>query len=81
MKFEEMYELARMAHSNYAISKINHSIILIHDCVYTKDARLIRFDFIKHFNKMMDRQSQQFEAIEKAYGMDKIGDEYIFSSL
>jgi len=56
MKFEEMYELARMAHSNYAISKINHSIILIHDCV-------------------------QFEAIEKAYGMDKIGDEYIFSSL
>ena len=36
MKFEEMYELARMAHSNYAISKINHSIILIHDCVKKK---------------------------------------------
>jgi hypothetical protein len=48
---------------------------------YTKDARLIRFDFIEHLNKMMDRQSQQFQAIEKAYGMDNIGDEYIFSMI
>ncbi len=46
------------------------AIILIHDCVYTKDARLIRFDFIEHLNKMMDRQSQQFQTIEKAYDME-----------
>jgi len=26
---------------------------------------------------MMDRQSQQKQAIEKAYGMDDIGEEYI----
>jgi hypothetical protein len=70
-----------MAHLNYAISKINQSIILIHDFVYTKDARLIQFDFIEHLNKMMDRQSQQFQAIEKAYGMENIGDEYIFSMI
>jgi hypothetical protein len=31
MKFEEMCELARMAHLNCAISKINKAIILIHD--------------------------------------------------
>ena len=65
----------------YAISKINQAILLIHDCVCTKDACLIRFDFIEHLNKMMDRQSQQFQAIEKAYGMDDIGDEYIFSMI
>ena len=71
-----------MAHLNYAISKINQSIILIHDFVCKiMDARLIQFDFIEHLNKMMDRQSQQFQAIEKAYGMDNIGDEYIFSMI
>ncbi len=49
--------------------------------VYTKDARLIRFDFIEHLNNMMDRQSQRFLAIEKAYGMDDTGEEYIFSMI
>lgn len=76
-----MCELARMAHLNYAISKTNQIIVLIHDCVYTKDARLIRFEFIEHLNNMMDRQTQQFQEIEKSYGTDNIGDEYIFSMI
>jgi hypothetical protein len=32
-KFEDICELARMARLNYAISKINQAITLIHDCV------------------------------------------------
>ena len=69
MKFEEMSRQARMAHLNYAVSKINQIIVLIHDCVYTSDARLIRFEFIEHLNNMMDRQSEnpQFQEIEKSY--------------
>jgi hypothetical protein len=80
-KFEYMCEIARLAHLSYAISKINQIIVLIHDCVYTKDARLIRFEFIEHLNNIMDRQSEQFQEIEKSYGKDNIGDEYIFSMI
>ena len=80
-KFEEMCEIARLAHLNYAISKINQITLLIHDCVYTKDARLIRFEFIENLNNMMDRQSEQFHEIEKSYGKDNIGDEYIYSMI
>jgi len=41
----------------------------------------MRFGFIEHLNNLMDGQSQQFQAIEKAYGMDNIGEKYIFSMI
>ena len=81
MNFKEMCVSARMAHLKYTISKINQAILLIHECVYTIDARLIRFEFIAHLNNMMTRQSQQFENIQKAYSSDDIGEDYIFSSI
>jgi len=46
---------------NLWISKINQAIILIHDTVYNKDVRKIRFDFMAHLHKMMARQSEEFE--------------------
>jgi len=58
MNFKEMCISARMAHLKYTISKINQAILLIHECVYTIYARLIRFEFIAHLNNMMTRQSQ-----------------------
>jgi hypothetical protein len=78
MSFEEMCESARMAHVKFTISKINQAILLIHDCVYTMDARIIRFELI---DNVMTRQSQQFENIQKAYSSDDIGEEYIYSSI
>ncbi len=68
-KYEEMCELAGISHLKYELTEINQAIILIHDCVYTKDARKIIFNFTDHLHKMMKRQSEEFD----------IGEEYVCS--
>jgi len=64
-----MCELSGISHLKYELIKINRAIILIHDCVYTKDARKIIFNFTDHLHKMMIRQSEEFD----------IGEEYVCS--
>jgi hypothetical protein len=80
-KYKELCEEARQSQLKYALSKINQAILLIHDCVCIKDARKIRFEFNDHLDKMMERQRSDYDLIQKEYGMDDIGEEYIVSMI
>ncbi len=81
LKYNEICEEARLSHFKYALFKINQAILLIHDCVYIKDARKIRFEFNDHLEKMMERQRSGYDLIQKEYGMDDIGEDYIISMI
>jgi hypothetical protein len=54
-----MLEHTQRAHTSYFNKKINQMIIVINECMYEKDLRVLRFDLLEHLQTMIEKQEKQ----------------------
>lgn len=62
-----MLEHTQRAHTSYFNKKINQMIIVINECMYEKDIRVLRFDLLEHLQTMIEKQEKRMEGIYSSY--------------
>jgi hypothetical protein len=79
----KMLEDIQRAHISYFNKKINQMIIVINECIYEKDFRILRFDLLEHLQVLIETQEKNMAGIYSSYKTptEEQDDKYAYSIL